>query len=248
LKDAWGVYEELRKQKAYVRTHVFGEKDREISHIGFIPGVSMLNVPREIVKAEILSMLRMHHEEIPRFEVVQVGVDMGKGSKTSERTRAYEIQCLQRDASRLAKMMQSGVFREKPIYVPYHMKRSNPSIFKRAIKRQIKTLADQWVIKVQGLTDDMVDTIRDKILESWAQSIVPTKNTNRGEWKILVEREHHTSTLEWLKEHWVDIIELIPVDIQEMSPFDSPKVTTRMHQNTELGSEEGTVDTYGTVP
>lgn len=35
LKDAWGVIEELKKQKAYVRTHAFGEKDREISHLGF---------------------------------------------------------------------------------------------------------------------------------------------------------------------------------------------------------------------
>lgn len=58
LKDAWGVYEERKKQKAYFRTHAFGEKDWKISHIGFIPGVSMLNMPREIVKDEIISMLK----------------------------------------------------------------------------------------------------------------------------------------------------------------------------------------------
>lgn len=156
LKESWGVFEELKKNKAYIRTHVFGEKDREISHIGFIPGVSMLNVPREVVKDEILSMLKEDNEEIPRFEIVQATVDMGKSSKPAERTRAYEIQCLQRDASRLAKMLQSGAFREKPVYIPYHMKRTKPDMFKVAIKRQIKILADQWVIKLQGFTPDMM--------------------------------------------------------------------------------------------
>ncbi|KAG9306925.1 hypothetical protein G9A89_021707, partial [Geosiphon pyriformis] len=247
LKEAWGVFEELKKQKAYVRPHAFGEKDREISHLGFIPGISMMNVPKEIVKDEVLSMLRKNEEEIPRFEIVQVRVDMGKNSKTLERTRAYEIQCLQRDASRLAKMLQSGAFREKPIYVPYHMKRSNPSIFKNAIKRQIKTLASQWVIKINGFTDDMIECIRNKVLESWAEAIVPTKNKGRGEWKILMDREAHTSTMEWLHEHWVEILDLIPMEIANASPFDNPKITSKSSNHPETGSEEGTVNTYGTV-
>jgi hypothetical protein len=246
LKEAWGVFEELKKQKAYVRPHAFGEKDREISHLGFIPGVSMINVPKEVVKQEILTMLKQHASEIPRFELVQVRVDMGKNSKGSERTRAYEIQCIQRDASRLAKMLQSGVFKEKPVYIPYHMKRSNTAVFKKAIKRQIKTLSCQWVIKINGFTDTMIDCIRDKVLESWAEAIVPTKNTSRGEWKILVDREAHTPTMTWLSEHWADVMELIPAEVLEASPFDNPKIMSRA-KIPEDGSEEGTVDTYGTI-
>jgi hypothetical protein len=212
----------------------------------------MMNVPKEVVKDEVLSMLRKTEEEIPRFEIVQVRVDMGKNSKTSERTRAYEIQCLQRDASRLAKMLQSGAFREKPVYVPYHMKRSNPSTFKNAIKRQIKTLANQWVIKIHGFTDDiftddMIVCIKDKVLESWAEAIVPTKNKGRGEWKILMDREAHMSTMEWLHEHWADILELIPMEIANASPFDNPKIASKSSNHPETGSEEGTINTYGTI-
>lgn len=209
LKDAWGVIEELKKQKAYVRTHAFNEKEREISHIGFIPGVSMVNIPKEVIKDEIMSMLKTTQAEIPNFEIVQVRVDMGKGSKMAERTRAYEIQCPQKQASRLAKMLQAGVFQEKPVYIPYRMKQTNPTVFKNAIKKQIQTLADQWVIKVQGFTPEMMAFARDKILESWAEAVVPTKNDELGEWKILVHRQKHGSTMEWLKEYWAEIIESI---------------------------------------
>lgn len=247
LKDAWGVIDELKKQKAYVRTHAFTEKEREISHIGFIPSVNMLNIPREVVKDEIMAMLRGENEEIPNFEVVQVRVDMGKGSKAAERTRAYEIQCPQRHASRLAKMMQSGVFREKPVYMPYRMKQANPQLFKNAIKSQIKILADQWVIKIQGFSPEMMSFAREKVMESWATGIVPTKNASQGEWKILVDRKDHSKTIAWLRENWMEIVESIPPEMLESSQFDEQKVVSKTAGYMENESEEGTVDTYGTI-
>lgn len=247
LKDSWGVIEELKKQKAYVRTHAFSEKEREISHLGFIPGVNMTNIPKEVIKDEILAMLRVTNEEVPGFEIVQVGVDMGKNSKRYERTRAYEIQCPQRYASRLAKMLQSGVFKERPIYIPYRMKQDNPKVFKNAIKKQIQILADQWVIKIQGFTPEMIAFARDKIAESWATGVVPTRNTTEGEWKILVDRKHYGQTMAWLNEYWIDIREMIPPELVEGSPYDEQKVVSKNATVMETASEEGTVDTYGTI-
>ena len=247
LKDSWGVIEELKKQKAYVRTHAFSEKEREISHLGFIPGVNMTNVIKEVIKDEILAMLRVTNEEVPGFEIVQVGVDMGKNSKRNERTRAYEIQCPQRYASRLAKMLQSGVFKEKPIYIPYRMKQDNPTVFKKAIKKQIQILADQWVIKIQGFTPEMITFAGEKITESWATGVVPTRNTTEGEWKILVDRKQYGKTMAWLQEYWTDIRETIPPELVEGSPYDEQKVVSKNAMVMETASEEGTVDTYGTI-
>ena len=247
LKDSWGVLEELKKQKAYVRTHAFGEKDREISHIGFIPGVNMVHIPKEVIKDEILTMLKQENAEVPNFEIVQVGVEMGKHSKMTDRTRAYEIQCLQQNASTLAKMLQSGPFKEKPVYVPYHMKQTKPAIFKGAIKRQLKVLSEQWVIKVQGFTDDMMGSIRDKLLESWIEAVVPTSQASRGEWKLLVHRNCYTKTMKWLREHWIDILELIPDEVSKDSPFDYQKIASRNGTTMDTSSEDGTIDTYGTI-
>jgi hypothetical protein len=247
LKDSWGVIEELKKQKAYVRTHAFGEKDREISHLGFLPGVNMANITKEVVKDEIVSMLKSTDEEVPNFEIVQVRVDMGKGSKAVERTRAYEIQCPQRHASRLAKMLQSGPFKEKPAYIPYRMKQNNPEVFKQAIKRQIKILSEQWVIKIQGFSPEMMAFAREKITESWAETVVPTKNDHLGEWKILMHRKAYKNTMNWLRENWTEILESIPPELAEGSPFDEQKVASRNSELMETGSEEGTIDTYGTI-
>jgi len=85
------------------------------------------------------------------------------------------------------------------------------------------------------------------VLESWAEAIVPTKNKDRGEWKITVDREAHMATMEWLHEHWVDILELIPTEISNASPFDNPKITSKSRNHPETESEEGTVNTYGTI-
>ena len=93
------------------------------------------------------------------------------------------------------------MFKEKPVYVPYRMKQTNPETFKQAIKRQIKILSEQWVIKIQGFTTDMIAFTRDKILESWAVGIVPTKKTTAGEWKILVDRKDYRNTMAWLREY-----------------------------------------------
>ena len=143
LKDSWGVMDELKKHNAYVRTHAFGEKDRKISHLGFIPGINMANMGKTTVKEEILTLLKKDNQEVPNFEIMQVGVDMGRGSKLSERTRAYEIQCVQKNASSLAKMLQTGHFKTQPVYIPYRLKKADPKTFKGAIKRQIGPVGHQ---------------------------------------------------------------------------------------------------------
>lgn len=247
LKEAWGVLEELRKHKAYVRNHAFNEKDREISHIGFIPGVNMLHTPKEVVKDEILSMLKRDNQEVPNFEIVQVRVDMGKDSGPSARTRAYEIQCPYREASTLAKRLQSGTFKTNPVYVPYRMKRSDPKTFKEAIKKQIKVLTEQWVIKIRGFTSDMIQHVNNKILESKVEAVVPTRAREHGEWKLLVPRSEYGKTMKWLSENWNSIIELIPQEVMDASNLENPKITSKNSQIYESNSEDGTVDTYGTI-
>lgn len=247
LKESWGVLEELDKSKAYVRGHAFGEKEREISHIGFLPGVNMMNTNNGVVKSEIIQMLRVDNAEIPKFEIVQVRVDMGKGSKSSERTRAYEIQCLTKDAPRLSKLLQTGQFRVKPVYVPYRMKNSKPEVFKSAIKRQIKVLADQWVIKIQGFTPEMVHYLKQHVTDYKIEAVVPTYNTSKGEWKMLVHRNDHRKAVQTLKSKWNELIAEIPTTIKNDSPYDDPKIVSRNAATYASSSEEGTVDTYGTI-
>jgi len=207
----------------------------------------MVHVPKDHVKQELLDLLHKDRTEVPNFEVVQVRVDMGKGSKISERTRAYEIQCLQKDASSLAKLLQSGSFKTTPIYVPYRIKRSDPNTFKRAIKRQIRTLAEQWVIKIQGFTADMMEYARPKLQAPHNEGIVPTKNTTKGEWKILVHKTHYAKAIAWLQENWNDIVEAIPAEAYDNEMMAEPKITSRNSAATDVSSEDGSVDTYGTI-
>ena len=189
---------------ANISYHAFGEKDREISHIGFIPGVHMVHIPKCYVKNKIMTMLKQDNGDVPNFEIVQVRVDMGNGCKASERTRAYEIQCVQKDASGLAKRLQSGQFKTNPVYVPYRIKKSDPNTFKRAISRQNKILSEQWVIKAQGFTPEMIAKIHDNI-SPHVEAAIPTANTEKGEWKFLVTRAKYTQSIKWLRENWEEI-------------------------------------------
>jgi hypothetical protein len=247
LKEAWGVLEELRKAKAYVRTHAFTENDREISHLGFIPGVNMLHTPKEVVKDQIVSMLKQEHQEVPNFEIVQVRVDTGNPNSSLARTRAYEIQCPYREASGLAKKLQSGIFKIDPVYIPYRLKKTDPKTFKNAIKRQIQILSEQWVIKLRGLTPTMISHINSTVMESQAEAIVPAPNKALGEWKILVSRHAYRKTIQWLSDNWEEIINKIPAQALEESNWERPQIVSKNFTTWETKSDEGTIDTYGTI-
>ncbi|KAG9296854.1 hypothetical protein G9A89_021696, partial [Geosiphon pyriformis] len=51
----------------------------------------------------------------------------------------------------------------------------------------------------------------------------------------------------WLQENWAEIMELIPHEAIESSPFDEQKIASKSNATMETASEDGTVDTYGTI-
>ena len=114
-------------------------------------------------------------------------------------------------------------------------------------KLQIRTLAEQWVIKLQGWTAEMMELITPNLYKSQIEGIVPTKNVEKGEWKLLVPKHKYKQTISWLKEHWDKLMDIIPTELYMEALPDAPKIASRHSAGTEASSEDGTVDTYGTI-
>ena len=51
----------------------------------------------------------------------------------------------------------------------------------------------------------------------------------------------------WLQNHWEEILGRIPPEVLASNPHEEPKIATKNAATFEPGSEEGTVDTYGTI-
>jgi len=130
LKTADGVIKKLQDEKAYVRLHSFSETAVDIAHLGFINGVNPYHTPAEHVRKELSDMLQHDNQEIPNFEIVKVRVSTKNARSWKDRVEAYEVQCMQQNASTLAKKFREGQFEQEQVVIPYYYRKATQRCFK----------------------------------------------------------------------------------------------------------------------
>jgi hypothetical protein len=253
LKSAEGVIKKLQEEKAYVRLHAFSEIDVHIAHLGFVHSVNPYHTPAEHVKQGLLGMLHQDQTEVPNFEIVKIRVMTENARSWKDRVEAYEVQCAQQCASTLAHMLRSGSFANEPIVIPYYYRKSQPKMFQGALNRQRRVLLTQYVIKVDGISPAMAPIISEAITLPTIIGMVPSPKTHLGEWRLLVDQSKFQEAMKWLHQNWNEIVESIPDDLIEDSPFDhDPRITSRLGKTRDDPyssdkSEDGTIDSYGTL-
>ena len=253
LKSADGVIKKLQEDKAYIRLHSFSETAVDIAHLGFIHSVNPYHTPAAHVKKELLEMLKQESEEIPNFEIVKVRVSTENARSWKDRVEAYEVQCVQQNASTLAKKFREGQFEQEPVVIPYYYRKSHPKMFQGALNRQRKVIMTQYVIKIDSITPEMAPYVSTAIELDTINGMVPSQKTDLGEWRLLVDKSNFPSAMKWLFQNWNTIVESIPTELLDTSPFSSePKITSRFGINgndpySSEASADGTIDSYGTI-
>jgi len=204
LKRHPNVLEKIKENKVYINEHHFNTETWDVAHIGFLQGLNIKHIHRNEAKRQIQAQLALNNAEHPNFELVSVRVRSGQKQTAFHQTRAYEVQCARSDAKALAKMLTSGPFRQTMIFVPYAFKKRQPEAFLQAIMNQNKELADTWIVKLQGLTDIILEEIRPIIMsQPGVKAIVPTHNgQDKGQWKILVSQKKFAAFRRWLGTQW----------------------------------------------
>jgi hypothetical protein len=126
-------------------------------------------------------------------------------------------------------------------------------MFQGALNRQRKVIMTQYVIKIDSITPEMAPYVSTAIELETINGMVPSQKTDLGEWRLLVDKSNFPSAMKWLFQNWNTIVESIPTELLDTSPFSSePKITSRFGINgndpySSEASADGTIDSYGTI-
>jgi hypothetical protein len=106
---------------------------------------------------------------------------------------------------------------------------------------------------MDGISSEMAPIISEAITIPTVTGMVPSPKTQIGEWRLLVDQSDFQDAIKWLHQNWNGIIDSIPDDLLDESPFDhEPQITSRLGKTrkdpySSDTSEDGTIDSYGTL-
>ena len=239
----------LRKNRIFMTPHKFEQHEWDIISLGFLLGIHVVQFPQEAAKEYLESLIKHDEPTPPHFSLHPAKVQM-KGK--SIYTRAYEVTCLRDNGQRLYNLMTHGQFRDPKhrIFVPYSLKRTNPTTFQTLLKENNQMLGDSYVMKIQGIPRAGIQQIEKKIRElTGVRFVVPTsKTTSHGEWRILIKSSKFQGVNGHIRQHWDSWSRALPRERYNEVPdsFPIPSITSKNFR--EIGkSDDLSEESYGTL-
>ena len=96
-------------------------------------------------------MLQKQKKNSPEFQLIPQRISTND-KKAS--TKAFTIQCVKNDATKLIHLLTHGPFRSEmnQIFVPFKYKNKKPELFLHCIRQQNEVYHKPWIIKLEGIT------------------------------------------------------------------------------------------------
>jgi hypothetical protein len=243
IKNYYEVNEQLShdKYKVFIHQHFFKEDEWNIAKIGFLHNVHVGHVPKDLAKTRLLEKLKQQ-DKLYILELFSTFVtcDTQKGPI---RTQAYEIQCNAKDAKQLGRLLEKAL-----VLTPYYYKRKDPATFEKSVKIQNHCLSNLWVMKVEGVSTDLMKELEPALKNKYSKisDITPTRRTEAdGEWRIIIAKDHFISTTNELRAAWEsDLTILRPeaIHVNKTKGLD-PRITSRPNIPDDSDSEADSVGT-----
>jgi hypothetical protein len=233
---------------AYVFPHPFGYDEWDTTTIGFIKDIHAIHYPRELLHEQLDNMLKKQNKNPPQFQLIPQRITTNDKQAS---TKAFTVQCVKDDASKLMHLFTHGPFRSESnqVFVPFRYKTKNPDLFLRCIRQQNEVYHKTWIIKLEGITPDIMEYIRHDIQPIMGvRHIVPSKRLHEiGEWKILADQTKCAYIHRQLTESWKKIINKVPAHVLEASPdnFALPAISSKRAR--EYQDNESDNDSYGSL-
>ena len=233
IKGHFLIRDKMQHARAYMTLHQFALNKWDIAHLGFLQGYNVMHVSKHHTKLRLMKETQSVSDKTPIFEVANSRVRSGQGQGPYHCTQAYEIQCAREDASKMTKIMQTGIFRTTMAFVPYAYKKYKPEAFLKAIHLQNKNLTETWVIKIQGFTAEAMEHCQPTLQnQQGVSTITPTpRGTDIGEWKILIRRQDLANYYQWLGTHMKQITDSIPSQIQPPDNYPAYSINSQPPQS-----------------
>lgn len=241
-------YSTVTETKTYIFPHPFGQDEWDVVNVGFFKNIHVIHYPQEVLHEQIYNMLENQNKPIPAFQLIPQRIS---NIERTASTKAYSVQCRRDDATQMIHLLTHGAFRETPnqIFVPFKYKNTKPEIFLKCIRQQNEVYHKTWVIKMEGVTQQVMQYMEPeitKIMGVW--HIVPSKRCEEiGEWKILTDQAKCSYIHRQLTEKWAQILSIIPAEILDESPdhFSLPMISSRRAR--EYQDSDSDADSYGSL-
>ena len=86
------------------------------------------------------------------------------------------MQVISKDASKMNKFLQK-LYEDKPLYIPYNMKKQFPKAVATAITKQNQLIKETWVLVLIGIPRELMCELETTILHS--KGVTGILSTNR---------------------------------------------------------------------
>ena len=148
-------------------------------------------------------------------------------------------------------LLTHGPFRHESnqIFVPFKYKTKKPDLFMHCIRQQNEVYHKTWVIKLEGITPQIMEYIKTDIASIMGvMHVVPTRRLQDiGEWKVLVDQTKCAYIHRQLSSIWKTIINNLPKDVLDAAPstYSTPSISSkraREYQDTDSDN-----DSYGSL-
>ena len=241
-------YSQATEAKIYLFPHPFGENEWEIMSLGFIKDIHVVHYPRQLLQEQIVNLIKNQEKSPPTFQLIPQRITTNDKQAT---TKAYTVQCHKPDASKLIHLLTHGAFREanNQIFVPFKYKTSKPEVFTRCIRQQNDIYYKTWVIKVEGINEEIMSFLKPEISKVMGvMHIVPSKRLDEiGEWKILTEQSKCAYIHRQITNMWTNMLGLVPPQLLAGTPaaFPSPRVSSQRAREYQDSVSDN--DSYGSL-
>lgn len=247
-KDNDQFYSAVTAADTYMFPHPFPYETWDTTTIGFLKEIHTMHVPKEFIHTQLYDMITKQNKNPPLFQLIPQRITTQDKKAT---TKAYTVQCAREDASRMLHLLTHGPFREAThqIFVPFKYKTRQPDLFTRCIRQQNDMYRKTWIIKLEGITQEIMDKIRPDITSIMGVlHLVPTKKLyETGEWKILVDQTKCAYVHRQLSDNWRKIINRVSPTLLEAAPsaFSSPNISSKRARDYQ--DNESDNDSYGSL-
>jgi hypothetical protein len=238
--------DELIEAKIYMIPHPFAYDEWEITSIGFIKDIHAVHFPPGHLHQLLSEYIQAQDNNPPTFQLIPQKI---KNKDNDATTRAYTVQCPRANVKRMSELLTHGEFRNNHMFIPFKYKYNKPELFTKCIKQQNEVYYKTWIIKLEGITKEIMHFIMDEITKlNGVFHVVPTKRLiNIGEWKVLVDQTRSSYIHRQLTNEWQRIIANVPKNFLDQAPpsWPTPQISSKRIRDYQDDSSD--IDSYGSL-
>jgi hypothetical protein len=190
IRKHWSVSDLLKRVNTRMTKHLWNEQETRIAVLGFSINVDPTNFLKNDYEARMLSQIAEKNNKskksIPRFQCTfSSPFDLNTDTNTRISTKTYALECRQKDAQELKKMLEKTYL--DGTFMFFKVRHIKPELYRSAIRKQNAFLATSRTVPIQGISEEVMFSLENDLLQiAGVKEILRHKLTpTKGRWSVM---------------------------------------------------------------